>query len=73
MKIPVVGLNLDERFLDHRRRSSSYAGLAGAVLAVVLFETHLILQHRIDWELFSIPACMVAVKFAFMAWYRFIE
>jgi hypothetical protein len=69
----VLGVKVDERFLDHRRRSSSLGGIAAAVLAIGLFEYHLIRQHVFRWELFAIGLTMVAVKLAAMAWYHFTD
>jgi hypothetical protein len=68
-----LGVTVDERFLDHRRRSSTLAMIAGAIAAGGLFEYHLLRQHRIDWELASILLAMVFVKLAAMAWYHFTD
>ncbi|MGC2620766.1 MAG: hypothetical protein WA414_17095 [Acidobacteriaceae bacterium] len=69
----VLGVNVDERFLDHRRRSTSLGGIAAALLALGLFEYHLIRQHVFHWDLLAIGVTMVAVKFAAMAWYHFTD
>jgi hypothetical protein len=75
MKLPflgqIPGRVVDERFLDHRRRSTSLGGIAGAVLALGLFEYHLIREHIYRWELFAVGATMVLVKLTAMAWYHF--
>lgn len=34
MKIPILGIEIDERFFRHRQRSTSFAGLAGAWVAM---------------------------------------
>lgn len=73
MKVPVLGINVDERFQQHRLRSTSLAGIAGAVTAGCCFEYHLIRQHVIRWELVAVILIMVAVKFAAMAWYHFTD
>lgn len=67
----VLGVNIDERFLDHRRRSTSLGGISAAVLALGLFEYHLIRQHVFRWELFAIGLTMVVVKLIAIAWYHF--
>lgn len=71
----ILGLTLpsavDERFLDHRRRSSTFAMMAGALASAGLLEYHLIRQHRVDWELASILLAMLVTKLTAMAWYRF--
>ena len=64
---------LDERFFDRRRRSSSAGGIAGGVLAGLLFLYHLIAQHVIRWELFAVLFTIVAVKMGLMAWYYFTD
>jgi hypothetical protein len=74
MKLPLIGeipnRILDERFLEHRRRSSTFAMMAGAVVSGGLAEYELLAHHRIDWELFSVLAAMVLVKLTAMAWFR---
>jgi hypothetical protein len=74
MKLPFIGnipnRVIDERFLDHRRRSSTFALMAGALASGGLFEYHLIRQHRIDWEMFCVLASMALVKLTAMAWFR---
>jgi len=60
---------VDERFLDHRRRSTSAAGIAGVVVAVGLFEYRYFVDHVWNWDLFAVAVAMVAVKLALMTWY----
>ncbi len=36
---------VDERFLEHRRRSTSYAGIIGGVLAILLFAYRFYVNH----------------------------
>jgi hypothetical protein len=59
---------VDERFLAHRRRSTSLAGMAGALVAVSLFTHHVWFQGVWSWDLFAVFATMVAVKLAAMVW-----
>jgi len=61
----------DERFLKHRLRATSIAGLAGGFLAMGLFLYHYLANHVWNWELFSIGLTMAVVKQGMMAWYRF--
>lgn len=70
-RVPVLGKFVDERFLEHRRRSTSAAGIAGALLAVVLFEYRLFHDHRVSWDLLAVALLMVLVKMGMMVWYRF--
>ncbi|HEX4007043.1 MAG TPA: hypothetical protein VHX60_12785 [Acidobacteriaceae bacterium] len=69
----ILGIAIDERFLDHRRRSTSFAAMAAALVTGGLFEYHLIRQHRIDWDLAIVLVAMVAVKFTAMAWFHFTD
>jgi hypothetical protein len=70
-KVPILGKFVDERFLEHRRRSTSLAGIMGCLAAVVLFEYRLIANHFISWDLFAVLVTIAAVKVAAMLWYRF--
>ncbi len=74
MKLPFIGAIpnqiVDERFLDHRRRSSTFAMMAGALISGGLLEYHLLAQHRIDWELAAVLAGMVVTKLTAFAWFR---
>jgi hypothetical protein len=44
----------DERFMAHRQRSTSIAGMASAALALVLFLWHLLAQGVYAWELLAV-------------------
>ena len=74
MKLPFIGAIpnqiVDERFLDHRRRSSTFAMMAGALISGGLFEYHLLAQHRIEWELAAVLGGMVVTKLTAFAWFR---
>jgi len=61
----------DERFLTHRLRATSIAGIAGGILAVVLWFRHYVFEHRWSWELLAIPLTMATVKQGLLLWYRF--
>jgi hypothetical protein len=61
---------VDERFLQHRLRSTSAGGLAGVTLALGLFLYHLIHDHVASWELFAIGLAAVVVKYAVFFWLR---
>jgi len=60
----------DERFLMHRLRATSIAGVTGGVLAVVFWFYHFVHDHHWNWELFSIALSMGIIKQGLMAWYR---
>jgi bacteriorhodopsin len=73
MKLPIVGIEVDERFLTHRLRSTSLAGIVGGVLAILLFLWHLLVDHTYNWELFAVGATFAVVKLAAMLWYRLTD
>jgi hypothetical protein len=60
---------VDERFLAHRRQSTSFAGIVAAVLAVGLFEWRYFVNHHWDWDLLAIALTFVGIKLALMAFY----
>ena len=72
-RIPVLNKFVDERFLDHRRRSSSIAGIATALLAIGLFEYRFFHDHVWSWDLMTIILAFLAIKMSFFAWYRLHE
>jgi hypothetical protein len=68
-RIPILGKFVDERFLDHRLRSTSMAAIAGCLVAVGIFEYRLIFQHVVSWDLFAVASAMAAIKVGMMLWY----
>lgn len=59
----------DERFVLHRYKSTSHAGVAVA-LAIAGWAVHdQVILGRIRWDLLALLGLMVAVKLGFMAWY----
>jgi hypothetical protein len=64
---------IDERFLAHRLRATSLAGMAGILLAMGLFAYHVWTEQIWNWELLSIGVVMASVKQGLMAWYRFTK
>ncbi len=64
-----LGKILDERFFAHRRRSTSTAGIASAVLAVLLFEYRYWWHHVWDWNLLAVGVAFVVIKLSLMWWY----
>jgi hypothetical protein len=66
----ILGFRIDERFLEHRRRSTSIASLVGALVAYGLFLYRLLANHVISWDLFAVIAAMALVKVGMMVWYR---
>jgi hypothetical protein len=70
MKLPIVGWTVDERFLMHRLRSTSIAGIAAVLVAAGFFFHGLSTSGSIRWDHFSIIATAAAVKLAVLTWYR---
>jgi len=73
MTIPMIGKKIDERFLMHRLRSTSLAGVVGGVVAIGLWTWHYSIDHFWSWDLFAVGLTIVGVKVAAMAWYRFTD
>ena len=61
---------VDERFLMHRLRSSSLAGMAGGTVAGGLFLYRMLVDHIRDWDLFAVLAVIALVKLTMMIYYR---
>jgi hypothetical protein len=73
MNIPIVGKVIDERFLNHRLRSTSLAGIIGALVAIGLFEYRYSVDHIWSWDLFAVAVTFVVVKLAVMTWFRLTD
>ena len=73
MTIPILNKNIDERFLTHRLKSTSLAGVVAALLAIGLFSYHYYIENFWSWDLFAVAATMAGVKIAAMAWYHFTD
>lgn len=69
-RIPFFGQFVDERFLEHRRRSTAVAGLTGALVTLCIFEYRIFAKGVVSWDLLAILVTMVVVKFALMLWYK---
>ena len=61
---------VDERFLDHRRRATSAAGIACAILAILLAFFRWYRDHVVSWDLLAVIATFIVVKYALFFWYR---
>lgn len=73
MRIPGLGILIDERFLTHRLRSTSIAGIAGCILAVALFEWRYFVDHVVSWDLLAVALTFVVVKLTVLTWYRLTD
>jgi len=60
---------VDERFLEHRKRSTSAAGIAGGLAAIALWAYRYYVEHRFSADLLAVALVIVGVKVALMAWY----
>jgi hypothetical protein len=60
---------VDERRLEHRRRSTSIAGMGCAALALLLFEYRLLVSDVRNWDLLAVGVFFVLVKLSLMVWY----
>ena len=70
MMVPIPFGKPDERFLVHRLKSTSLAGVVGGVTSVSIFAWHYYVDHFWSWDLFAVAATIVGVKLAAMTWYR---
>jgi hypothetical protein len=65
----VLSRVFDERFREHRRRSTSMASVFGGLVATGLFAYRYYFEHRWSWDLFAVVITIVVVKVALMTWY----
>jgi uncharacterized membrane protein YhhN len=70
-RIPILRGFVDGRFLEHRRRSTSLAGLICLLLTGILFEYRYFHDHIWSSDLFLLILAFAVVKFSLMLWYRF--
>ena len=73
MNSAILSKVIDERFLQHRLKSTSLAGVVGGVLAILLFGYRFYVNHVWSWDLFAVGMTFVAVKLLAMTWYRFTD
>jgi hypothetical protein len=65
----IVSRFVDERFLTHRQRSTSVAGMAGGALAILLFGYRFYVDGIWSWDLLAVAMTVVVIKLALMTWY----
>jgi hypothetical protein len=73
MIIPIPFGKPDERFLMHRLKSTSLAGVIGGLVAVGLWAYQYHFNHIWRWDLFAIATTMAGIKVAVMIWYRLMD
>ncbi len=73
MIIPIPFRKPDERFLTHRLKSTSIAGVSGGLVAVGIWAYRYYVDDIWSWDLFAVVVTMAAIKLAAMAWFRFTD
>ena len=70
MRLPVIGDAVDERFLTHRLKATSLAGIITGLTAIGLFGWRFYVNHLWSWDLLAVALTFVVVKLALMVWFR---
>lgn len=73
MKTTILSSTIDERFLHHRLRSTSIAGIACGALAIALFGYRYFMNEVWSWDLLVIGLTFVAVKMVVFVWLRLAD
>jgi uncharacterized membrane protein len=61
---------IDERFLMHRLKSTSIAGVVAGTVAMALFAYRYYTAQVWSWDLLSVGLTMAVVKWSLMLWFR---
>jgi hypothetical protein len=69
MSLPLPAF-VDERFLKHRLRATSTAGIASAALALLTFLYRYYHDHVFRVDLLLVGLVFVVLKYALLFWYR---
>ena len=72
MSLPLPDF-VDERFLKHRLRASSTAGMTAAAFALLLGLYRYLHDGRLERDLLAVGVVVVVVKYALFFWYRRTE
>jgi len=70
-RVPFLGQFVDERYLEHRRRASSIAGITTALLAIVVLEYRFLRYGVVSWDLAAVAVVFLVIKLSLFVWYRF--
>jgi protein-S-isoprenylcysteine O-methyltransferase Ste14 len=70
MTPPILGSAVDERFLMHRLKSTSIAGVVAGTVAMGLFAYRYYTAHVWSWDLLAVGITMAAVKWGLMLWFH---
>ena len=69
MSLPLPAF-VDERFLKHRLRATSTAGIASAALALLIFLYRYYHDHVFRLDLLLVGLVFVVLKYTLLFWYR---
>ena len=69
----ILGRVVDERFLTHRLKSTSAAGIAAALVALGIFAYRFYVRGVWSWDVLAVAMTFVGIKLALMAWYLFTD
>jgi hypothetical protein len=69
VQVSLIQRLVDERFLTHRLRSSSIAGIVTAAAALIVFEYRLLAHEVWSWDLLAVGLTFVALKLGLMTYY----
>jgi len=61
---------IDERFLMHRLRATSMAGIAAATVATLLWFYRFVFDHRFSWDLLAVPLTMIVIKWTLILYFK---
>lgn len=70
MIIGTVRDNIDERYLVHRLRATSLAGVVGGVAASILFAYQYFARDVARWDLLAVAVLIALVKLGALAFFR---
>jgi hypothetical protein len=73
MMIPILGARMDERFLVHRLKSTSLAGVVGGLLASGLVVYQFFAHDVARWDLLAVAVTIALVKLGGLAYYRLVD
>jgi len=73
MTLPVLTKRADERFLTHRLKSTSLAGIAAALVCAGLWGWNYYGKGEFRRDLFAVLVTAAVVKVAAMLYYRFTD
>lgn len=73
MIIPILSDQIDERFLMHRLKSTSLAGIVGGLFASGLFVYQYFAHDIARWDLLAVAVTIALVKLAALGYYRFVD